>query len=262
MAVTGAALITGGAHRLGKAIALALAERGHDVVIHYASSGDAAEDVAKEARALGVKAVTVGADLLKREAVASLVGDAVAALGGPLNILVNNASIFEPDEIDTATPGNWDRHLGSNLYAPLFLTQAFADQAPKGQRDGNGEPVASSAVINMADMRVLKPTPDFMTYAVAKQGLWGMTRTTAQALAPDIRVNAIGPGPTLAGSRQRPEHFAAQRAATILGRGSSPAEIVGAVRFILENDAFTGQLLCIDGGQHLAWETPDVLVDE
>ena len=262
MAVTGAALITGGAKRLGKAMALDLAGRGHDVVVHYASSRDAAEAVAEEARGLGVKAAAVGADLLDRDAVEGLVPAAVAAIGGPLGVLINNASIFEPDSIESATPQSWDRHIGSNLYAPLFLTQAFAAQAPKGARDENGEPVAGSAVINMVDMRVKKPTPDFMTYGVAKAGLWWVTQTMAQALAPDVRVNGIGPGPTLIGSRQRPEHFAAQRAATILKRGANPGDILGAMRFILENEALTGQLLCIDGGQHLAWETPDVVIDE
>ena len=262
MAVTGAALITGGAKRLGKAMALDLAGRGHDVVVHYASSRDAAEAVAEEARGLGVKAAAVGADLLDRDAVEGLVPAAVAAIGGPLGVLINNASIFEPDSIESATPQSWDRHIGSNLYAPLFLTQAFAAQAPKGARDENGEPVATSAVINMVDMRVKKPTPDFMTYGVAKAGLWWVTQTMAQALAPDVRVNGIGPGPTLIGSRQRPEHFAAQRAATILKRGANPGDILGAMRFILENEALTGQLLCIDGGQHLAWETPDVVIDE
>lgn len=262
MAVTGAALITGGAKRLGKAMALDLAGRGHDVVVHYASSRDAAEAVAEEARGLGVKAAAVGADLLDRDAVEGLVPAAVAAIGGPLGVLINNASIFEPDSIESATPQSWDRHIGSNLYAPLFLTQAFAAQAPKGARDENGEPVATSAVINMVDMRVKKPTPDFMTYGVAKAGLWWVTQTMAQALAPDVRVNGIGPGPTLIGSRQRPEHFAAQRAATILKRGANPGDILGAMRFILENEALTGQLICIDGGQHLAWETPDVVIDE
>ena len=260
--VTGAALVTGGAKRLGRAMALELAELGLDVVIHYASSQADAEAAAEAVRAKGVSAAVVQADLLDRGAVAGLVGAATEAIGGPLGVLVNNASIFEPDEIRTASATSWDRHMGSNLYAPLFLSQAFAAQVPGGAVDQNGEPVARAAIVNMIDMRVRKPTPDFMTYGIAKAGLWWLTQTSAQALGPDIRVNGIGPGPTLIGSRQRDEHFAAQRAATVLNRGANPEDITGALRFILENEALTGQLLCIDGGQHLAWETPDVMIDE
>jgi NAD(P)-dependent dehydrogenase (short-subunit alcohol dehydrogenase family) len=182
-----------------------------------------------------------------------------AALGRPLTILVNNASIFEHDTLETATEESWDRHIGSNLRAPFQLTQAFARQAPRAVEDASGEPQARANVINIIDQRVLKPTPEFMTYTIAKMGLWAFTRTAAQALAPHVRVNGIGPGPTLKGTRQSEDHFAAQRAATVLGRGSSPAEICAAMRFILDAPGLTGQLLCIDGGQHLAWKTPDVL---
>ena len=174
-------------------------------------------------------------------------------------MLVNNASVFEHDTIATATWESWDRHIGSNLRAPFELTQAFAAQAPKGARDANGEPLASACVVNMVDQRVLKLTPDFTTYTIAKVGLWAFTRTAAQGLAPDVRVNAIGPGPTLRATRQSPAHFAAQRAATLLGRGTSPAEICAALAFILDSPGLTGQLICIDGGQHLAWATPDAV---
>ena len=259
--ITGAALVTGGGKRLGKAMALDLAQSGHDVAIHYASSAGDAEAVAQEARSHGVRAVTLGADLLDREAVATLVPRARDALG-PLGILINNASIFEPDTLADATPASWDRHIGSNLYAPLFLSQAFAAQVTGGRTDDSGEPVASAAIVNMIDMRVRKPVPDFMTYSLAKSGLWALTQTSAQALAPDIRVNGIGPGPTLQGIRQRPEHFAAQRSATILKRGANVRDILSALRFILQTEALTGQLLCIDGGQHLAWQTPDTLIEE
>ena len=254
----GAALVTGGGKRLGRAMVLDLAEQGFDVAVHYSASADDAEATAAEARRHGVRAATLGADLLDREAVETLVPRAKAALG-PLAVLVNNASIFEYDRIDTATPESWDRHMGSNLYAPLFLSQAFAAQATTGQKDEAGEPIASAAIVNMIDMRVRKPTPEFMTYSVAKAGLWAMTRTLAQALAPDIRVNGIGPGPTLQGARQSADHFANQRAATILERGANAADIVAALRFILASPSVTGQLICIDGGQHLAWKTPDVL---
>ena len=253
-----AALVTGAAARLGRAMALYLAGRGFDVAIHYAGSADAAEGVAAEARALGVRAVTLQADLLDHDQTAALIPRATAALG-QLTVLVNNASIFEYDSIHTATPQSWDRHIGSNLRAPLFLTQAFAAQVPKGARDPAGEPVAQSLIVNMIDQRVRKLTPEFMTYTIAKMGLWAMTQTTAQALAPDIRVNAIGPGPTLQGGRQSADHFARQRAATVLGRGANPADITAALGYFLDAPAVTGQLLCIDGGQHLGWQTPDIL---
>ncbi|MEM8788800.1 MAG: SDR family oxidoreductase [Pseudomonadota bacterium] len=257
--MTEAALITGAAKRLGRAMALRLAARGADVVIHYSGSADAAEDTAAEARALGVKAVTLQADLLDHDAVMGLVPAAAAALDGPLTVLINNASIFEPDSIADATIDSWNRHVGSNLRAPLFLLQAFAAQCPTGARDGNGEPIARGVVVNMLDQRVRKLTPHFTTYTIAKMGLWALTRTAAQALAPDIRVNGIGPGPTMQGTRQSKEHFDDQRANTILRRGSDPEEICRALEFILDNPGLTGQLLCLDGGQHLAWETPDVL---
>ena len=253
-----AALVTGGARRLGRAMALALAGRGHDIAIHYSGSRDAAEATAEEARALGVRAETMQADLLRDDEVAQLVPRAAEALGSPLSVLINNASIFEHDDIATATLDSWDRHVGSNLKAPVFLTQSFAVQAPRAETDENGEPRAQACIVNMVDQRVRKLTPQFVTYTIAKMGLWAFTRTAAQGLAPHIRVNAIGPGPTLQGDRQTEVHFRAQRSATILERGSDPGEIVRALEFILDTPGLTGQLLCMDGGQHLAWETPDV----
>lgn len=252
------ALITGGAKRLGRAMALHLAGRGHDVAIHYHGSAEAAEATAAEARALGVRAVTLSADLLDEAATAALLPAAAEALGGPIGVLINNASIFEYDSLASATRESWDRHFGSNLRAPFVLTQAFAAQAPRADRSGP-EPRATSLVVNMIDQRVLKPTPEFMTYSLAKAALWSLTRTAAQALAPEIRVNAIGPGPTLQGARQSDSHFARQRAATILERGADEADICAALGYFLDAPAVTGQLLCIDGGQHLGWKTPDVL---
>lgn len=257
--MTKAALITGGAHRLGRAMALYLAGRGYDLAIHYGTSRDAADATAAEVRALGVNAATVQADLSDDAAVAGLVAAASDALGAPLTLLINNASTFEHDDITTMTLSSWDRGMASNLKAPVFLTQAFAAQCPKGARDASGEPIASGVVVNMIDMRVRKLTPEFMSYSVAKSALWAFTRTAAQGLAPDIRVMGIGPGPTMQGTRQSTAHFAAQRAATILERGSDPTEICAALGFILEVPGLTGQLLCMDGGQHLAWQTPDVL---
>ncbi len=252
------ALVTGGAKRLGRAMALYLAGRGYDVAVHYHGSAEAAEATVAEARALGVQAVALCADLLDEAATAALVPAAAEALGGPLDLLINNASIFEYDNLRSATRTSWDRHMGSNLRAPFVLIQAFAEQAPKAERS-TGEPRAQAMVLNMIDQRVLKPTPEFMTYSLAKAALWSLTRTAAQALAPEIRVNAIGPGPTLQGTRQSADHFARQRAATILERGADPADICAALGYFLDAPAVTGQLLCVDGGQHLGWRTPDVL---
>jgi NAD(P)-dependent dehydrogenase (short-subunit alcohol dehydrogenase family) len=253
------ALVTGAGKRLGREMALYLARRGYDVAVHYAASRKEAEEVVKEITAMGRRACALRADLLIESQVEKLVPMAVQGLGGPLTVLVNNASIFEYDTLRTASRKSWDRHLESNLRAPFVLTQAFAAQAPAAGRDEAGEPVASGLVINMIDQRVHKLTPEFMTYTIAKMGLWALTRTAAQALAPQIRVNAIGPGPTLQGARQSDSHFTRQRAATVLGRGANPAEITAALGFFLESPAVTGQMIAVDGGQHLGWQTPDVL---
>ena len=253
------ALVTGAGKRLGRAIALYLAKRGHDVAVHYASSSAGADEVVGLIQDMGRNAVAVQADLLDESQTQALLPQAATALGGPLTVLVNNASIFEYDTVETATRQSWDRHLESNLRAPFVLIQNFAAQAPKAQKDSQGEPVAAGLVVNMIAQRVHKLTPEFMTYTIAKMGLWALTRTTAQALAPDIRVNGIGPGPTLQGGRQSAEHFAKQRAATVLERGANPGDITAAVGYFLDAPAVTGQMLCVDGGQHLGWQTPDVL---
>lgn len=252
------ALVTGAAKRLGRAMALELAAQGHDMAIHYNGSADAAEATAAEAMALGVKAVALQADLLDEDAVQALMPRVVDALG-PVEVLVNSASVFDYDNIETATRATWDAHMMSNLRAPFVLTQALAAQLPDPIIDDGGEPVARGLVVNMVDQRVRKLTPEFMTYTIAKMGLWAFTQTAAQALTPRCRVNAIGPGPTMQGARQTAEHFAAQRAATVLERGAGPQEIVEALRYFLSAKAVTGQLICVDGGQHLAWQTPDVL---
>ena len=252
------ALVTGAGKRLGRAMALYLAGRGHDVAVHYASSADEAEAVAAEIRAMGRRAETFHADLLEEEQVQALIPAATAALG-PLTVLVNNASIFEYDRIDTATRQSWDRHIESNLRAPYVLTQAFAAQCPPATTDEAGEPLAQGLIVNMIDQRILKLTPEVSTYTIAKMGLWALTRTAAQGLAPHVRVNAIGPGPTLQGARQSDQHFARQRSSTVLGRGANPADITAALGFFLDSPAVTGQFLAIDGGQHLGWQTPDVL---
>jgi NAD(P)-dependent dehydrogenase (short-subunit alcohol dehydrogenase family) len=178
---------------------------------------------------------------------ADLVRSAQTALG-PLGCLVNNASIFEEDDIRSLEPDRWDRHQAVNLRAPLLLAKAFADVLP-AEMVGN--------IINIVDQRVWRPVPTFLSYSVSKAGLWAATQMLAQALAPRIRVNAIGPGPVLASIYQSPEDFAAEAAGTLLGHGTSPAEIARAVLFILETPAMTGQMIALDGGQHLAWRTPD-----
>lgn len=253
------ALVTGAGKRIGRALALYLASRGHDVAVHYAGSAAEAAATVAEIRAMGRNAVALQADLLDEAALETLVACGAEALQGPLNVLVNNASIFEYDNIETATRKTWDRHLGSNLRAPFVLTQCFAAQAPEPLTDPMGEPLSQALIVNMVDQRVLKLTPEFMTYSLAKHALWVLTRTAAQALAPKIRVNAIGPGPTVQGVRQSALHFARQRSATLLQRGASPEDISRALGFFLDSPAVTGQLIAVDGGQNLVWQTPDVL---
>ena len=254
----GKALVTGAGGRLGQAMAIALAARGYDVAVHYAGSEAGAEETVRACDEYGVQAAALQADLLDARATDRLVPRAAEALGGPLTVLINNASIFEYDRLETATAESWDRHLNSNLRAPFFLTQAFAAQAPEAGTEG-GEPVATGLVVNMLDQRVWKLTPDFATYTLAKMGLWALTRTAAQALAPAVRVNAIGPGPTLRGGRQSEAHFARQRQATVLKRGSNPEDITAALGYLIDAKAVTGQMIAVDGGQHLGWETPDIL---
>lgn len=254
-----AALVTGGGARLGREISLYLARRGYDVVVHFNSSAKGAEEVTAQIRDMGRRAAAIGADLLDLDATDALVPRAFEALGAPLDLLVNSASIFEYDTLESASRESWDRHMGSNLRAPLHLIQAFAAQAPEAGEDAAGEPIATASVINMVDQRVVKLTPKFTTYTLAKAGLWTLTQTAAQALAPDIRVNAIGPGPTVKGTRQSDAHFAKQRAGTVLGRGSNPDDILAAVGYLVDSPAVTGQLLCVDGGQHLGWQTPDIV---
>lgn len=252
------ALVTGAGKRLGRAMALYLAERGHDVAVHYSASAAEAEEVAGLIRAMGRKAVTLQADVLDEAQVEALVPQARAALGD-LTVLINNASIFEHDTLETGTRRSWDRHIESNLRAPFVLSQAFAAQCPKAVADDMGEPVAQGLIINMLDQRIHKLTPEFASYTIAKMGLWALTQTAAQGLAPHVRVNGIGPGPTLQGARQSLEHFTEQRRNTVLERGANPRDICAALGFFLDSPAVTGQMIAVDGGQHLAWKTPDVL---
>lgn len=243
------ALVTGGAKRIGRAIALRLAHEGYAVAVHCRRSRREAEDVKAAIEGTGGRAEVVAADLADADAVGRLIAEAGAALG-PVTLLVNNASLFEPDEVQTLESDLWERHLAVNLRAPAFLVRDFARQLPDGQ-DG--------AVVNILDQRVWKPNPQFFSYTLSKAALLTATRTMAQALAPGIRVNAVGPGPTLAGSRQADEDFARQCAALPLRQHPTPNDIAEAVVFLAKARSVTGQMLAVDGGQHLAWETPDVV---
>jgi NAD(P)-dependent dehydrogenase (short-subunit alcohol dehydrogenase family) len=243
------ALITGAAKRIGRQLALDLAGAGYNIAVHCNTSRNAADEVAAEIRLKGRKAVVVQGDLALFETPDRIVLEAVAALG-PLDVLINNASVFEDDEVGGISRDSWDQHQNANLRAPVMLAQAFARQLPAG---------ASGNVINLIDQRVWKLNPQFFSYTISKAGLWTATRTLAQALAPHIRVNAIGPGPALPSARMDEAAFERQGQLTLLGRGTSPAEISAAVQFILSQPALTGQMIALDGGQHLVWQTPDVV---
>jgi NAD(P)-dependent dehydrogenase (short-subunit alcohol dehydrogenase family) len=242
------ALVTGAARRIGRAIALDLAAHGWRVALHCHESMAEAERLAAEIETAGGSAAALQADLADWAAPERLIGQCAARLGTP-TCLINNASMFVYDDIAMLSPQTWDAQLAVNLKAPVFLTKAFAAALPA---------VAHGNVINMIDQRVWKPTPHFFSYAASKAALWSATRTLAQALAPRIRVNAIGPGPVLRSAHQTEEEFRLQCEATILRRGTTPEEVCRAVRFILDAPAMTGQMIALDGGQHLAWETPDV----
>lgn len=240
------ALVTGAAHRVGRAIALALAGQGWNVAVHYGRSDEAARNTADDLRALGVRAEAVGADLANEAEVRSLIERTEAVLG-PVGLLVNNASTFERDTLATATRQSWDRHMEPNLRAPLVLMQQFAAWLPK-EHDG--------AVVNIIDQRVLNLTDDFLSYTLSKVGLWGLTRTLALELAPRIRVNGVGPGPILPSTHQDQETFDAQARATPLQHGADPAEVAEAVLFLANAASVTGQMIAVDGGQHLWWAPP------
>ncbi|CUU41216.1 General stress protein 39 [Blastochloris viridis] len=240
--------MTGGAKRIGRAIVEALVARGYAVAIHYGQSRQQAADVADALTARGARVATVSADLADPAGVDALVPAAAAAVG-PLTLLVNSASEFVPDEMGDLDRAQFERHMRVNLEAPVFLAQAFARQLPEG---------CTGTVVNILDQRVWRPTPRFLSYTLAKSALWTATQTMAQALAPRIRVNAVGPGPTLANTRQGASDFARQSAAVPLGRAATPAEVASAVLFLAEAHSVTGQMIAVDGGQHLAWRTPDV----
>jgi NAD(P)-dependent dehydrogenase (short-subunit alcohol dehydrogenase family) len=241
----GWALITGAARRIGRELALTAARAGYHVVVHHRHSADDAASAVREIEALGRRAVAASADLA---------GDGFAALIGaapePITLLVNCASVFEDDRIETLSPEGWDAAMAANLRAPVLLAQAFAAALP-ADRQG--------LIVNIIDQRVLRPTPQFFSYAVSKAALWPATQMMAQGLAPRIRVNAIAPGPTLPSTHQSQATFDAERGAVLLGHGATPGEIGQALAYLIDAPSVTGQMIAVDGGQHLSWRTPDII---
>ena len=235
------ALITGAARRIGREIALELGRARWPVAVHYRNSKKDAEELVRQLQGLGVKSVALSADLSDFKAMRGLVDDCTKALGAP-TCLINNASEFLLDSLESLEEDTWDVHQSINLKAPVFLAQAMLRALPHGV-EGN--------IINIIDQRVWKLTPDFFSYTISKAGLWTATRTLAQALAPRIRVNAIGPGPVFQSVHQTDVEFAAEQTSTLLARGPTPEEIATAVKFILATPSMTGQMIALDGGQHL-----------
>ena len=236
------ALVTGGARRVGRAVALDLAAHGWAVAIHYGRSAGDAEALAASIRDAGGVAATVQGDLADTAALPAIVAGAAAALG-PLTLLVNNAAIYEkdmPGGLDTAL---WQRQLAINLTAPVFLAEAFATQVPAGI-EGN--------VVNLLDPRVFRPTPDYFSYQVSKSGLLAATIAQARAFAPRVRVNAIAPGPVLPSAHATPERYARRVGALPLGRAPDLADFGRTVRYFVDSTSVTGEVIALDAGEHIA----------
>ena len=249
------ALVTGAARRIGRAIARDLAEHGWNVAVHHHTSADEAGQLVAEIEALGRRAVALQADLAKEAEAAGLVAAASRRLG-PISLLVNSAALFEHDLPRTADAASWQRHMAINLRAPLVLVQGLLAQLPAaGDGDAPGQD-AQANVINLIDQRVLNLTPHYTSYTISKAGLWALTRHLALALAPQVRVNAIGPGIVLSPPRASEARIAAMRRAMPLRRGAVVEEICACVRFILATPSLTGQMIALDGGQHLGWLQP------
>ena len=246
--IAGTALITGGARRIGRAIVEDLAANGFAVAIHSNSSADEASALAESIRKTGGKASVVVADLTDMAAVAEVVEKAERALG-PVSLLVNNASLFEDDSVLDFDWPEWDRHFDIHLKAPVLLAQKFAKALPEAM-DG--------LVVNVIDQRVWRLSPRYFSYTLSKSALWTATQTMAQALAPRIRVNAIGPGPTLRNTRQDDSDFRQQVDALLLKQSPDLSEFGATIRYLWQARSVTGQMIALDGGQHLAWQTPDV----
>jgi NAD(P)-dependent dehydrogenase (short-subunit alcohol dehydrogenase family) len=235
------ALVTGSARRIGRAIVEDLAAHGWAVAIHYHRSHDEASELLQKIAVSGGKAACVQADLGDLGSIAGIVRDAAKALG-PVTLLVNNASIFEKDTVGALDRDLWRRQMTVNLAAPIFLAEAFARQVPAGA-DGN--------IINMLDQRIWRPTPTYFSYQLTKSALHTATETLALALGPNIRVNGIAPGPALPSAHQTPERYAKQLEALPLQHGPELVEFGRTVRYIVENRSITGQVVALDGGQHL-----------
>ena len=247
------ALVTGGAKRIGRSICVGLAKAGLEIAIHYNQSSETVDDITQKlSDTYGVRTAAVDAQLLDEDDTRSLLRRANEALG-PIDVLINNASVFEVDSVDTANRAGWDRHMTTNLYAPLALSQEFVRQLPIN---------ATGNIVNIVDQRVLNPTPHFLTYTLSKMGLDSLTKTLARALAPRIRVNAVGPGPTLPSPRQTQEQFEKQWRSVPLKRPVLPEEIAAGVCFILDAPSMTGQTIVIDGGEHLGWEVGSLAAPE
>lgn len=245
------AMITGGAHRLGRAIALDLAAHGYGVVIHANSSLKDAQELADEIKSKGGEAWAVQADLTSSSQ-ASRVIDTAFEMAGKIDILINNASIFEPDTVDDLSEAVWDQHFNIHLKSPAFMSNALARHL--GSNEG--------LIVNIIDQRVWRLNPTFFSYTLSKSALWTATQTMAQALGPNIRVNAIGPGPALKNQRQNDEDLAQQVDALILQRGPELSEFGATIRYLWDAKSVTGQMIALDGGQHLAWKTPDTNAKE
>ncbi|CAK0756594.1 pteridine reductase [Azospirillaceae bacterium] len=239
-------LITGAARRIGCALALDLASHGWSVAVHHNHSTEDAQEVVRLIHAQGGKAVALQADLSRETETTALIPRAIEALG-PMTALINNASVFKDDSVASMTRDSWDEHIETNLRAPFVLIQSFSTQLSSKQ---------SGCVINVLDQRVWNLTPRFLSYTVSKSALWTLTRTLAMALAPRIRVNAIGPGPTLRNERQTEEHFQSQCRNTPLQRQISLKDICDAARYLLSAQTVTGQMIALDGGEHLGWAQP------
>lgn len=248
MAKGGVALVTGAAKRIGAAVAVDLATNGFAVAIHCNKSCAEADVVMDAIAREGGKAALFPADLTSRQEVAALIPSVEAALG-PVCLLVNNASVFEQDDAHSWEWENWDRHFALHLEAPARLASDMTQRLPNGER---------GLVVNIVDQRVWKLTPQFFSYTLSKAALWTATQTMAQAFAPRVRVNAIGPGPTLKNERQRDEDFDAQKKEVLLKDGPMLTEFGATIRYLWETPSITGQMIALDGGQHLAWQTPDV----
>jgi len=241
MAGRGAALVTGGARRIGRVLATTAAEAGYDVAIHVRAIDDEAEAAAGEVRRHGRRAVLLTCDLRKESATVALVGEAEAELG-PMTLLVNCASVFEDDSFTSMNRASWDAHLETNLRAPMVLAQAFARRLPADR---------TGLIVNILDQRVLSPSPNFFSYSLSKSALWAATQMLAKGLAPRIRVNAIGPGPVLASIHQQDHDFQREVEATLLRHAVDPTEIGHALRYLIDATSVTGQMIAVDAGQHL-----------